>query len=373
MKALYMDNAATSFPKPRGVIEAMVKYQKEIGASAGRGSYPNALKTGEVLYETRVILKKLFNLKLKPERIIFTFNATDGLNLVIKGAGLKKGDSVLISNYEHNSVIRPLNELNSRLGIEVIVAEVSEFEKKIKKNTKMVVLNHASNVTGFIQDFEKVSQFAKRKGLIFIVDAAQSAGCIEIDLSNSYFSAFCFPGHKSLLGPLGTGAVIINDGFDFLTLKEGGTGSVSEKDTQPDFYPDKYESGSHNAIGIFGLHSALKWILNKGVKNIRKNEKELVDTFIKEISKNPNIIIYDKNVERAPVISVNVVGISPQKLADILYKKFKIMVRAGLHCSPLAHKKIGTYPSGTCRFSFGPFIRIDEVLYAAKSLNSVAS
>lgn len=373
MKKLYLDNAATTFPKPPGMIEAMVKYQNEIGASAGRGSYPAAVKTGRVIYETRLLIKKLFNAPSSPERIIFTFNATDGLNLVIKGAGLKSGDSVLISNYEHNSVIRPLNELKKRTGIDVVVSSVSEFKKNLNKRTKMIVLNHASNVTGYIQDINEAAEIAKRHGLIFIIDAAQSAGSIEIDLSRLYFSAFCFPGHKGLLGPLGTGGVIINDGFDFMTLKEGGTGSVSEKDIQPDFYPDRYESGSHNAIGIFGLNAALKWILKKGVKAIRKHEKELLELFLKEISKNPNIIVYDKHVERVAVISVNVIGYTPQQLSEVLYRKYGIMTRSGLHCSPLAHKKIATYPHGTCRFSFGPFLKKEDVVYVIEALNKIAS
>lgn len=380
MTEIYFDNAATSFPKPKEVLKTICDYSRNLGASAGRGAYPRALATGKLIYDTRQSLAKIFNIS-DASRMIFTFNCTDGLNLAIQGLKWKKGDEAIITMLEHNSVIRPLNTLKEKVGIKIKkigcssegFLNLADLRRAITKKTKLIAVLHASNVTGTIQPIAAVGLLSRRHSIPFLVDAAQSAGVLAIDVREANIDLLAFPGHKALLGPLGTGGLYIAPGLDLAPLKTGGTGSISEQEVQPDFMPDKYEAGSHNALGIAGLKAALDYIQNIGISQIRKHEKELTGYFLKELRKIPGIIVYgfgdaDRQVA---VVSLNLAGFIPNQLAKLLSEKYGLMTRAGIHCAPLAHQTIGTYPLGTVRFSFGYFNTLSQADYALRCLRKI--
>lgn len=376
---IYLDNAATSYPKPKSVYQEVMRAMTEYGANPGRGSHAMAVEGARVIYETRELMAQLFNLD-DPMKVIFTFNATDGLNQAIKGV-LNPGDHVVTTTMEHNSVLRPIKELE-RYGIENTIVQcaadgsvnVDDIEAAVKSNTKLVVTTHVSNLTGTIMPVGEIGQMCRRRGVLYLVDGAQSAGVLDIDVKKDNIDLLAVPGHKGLLGPQGTGALLINCDAEIKQMKEGGTGSESSSMMQPRFYPDKLEAGTHNLPGIAGLNAGLKYILNKGTKSVYSHEKKLLDIFINEIKKNRKIKIYGpENINnRCGVVPVNIEGIDSSEVAYRLDTEYGIAVRPGLHCAPLAHKTIGTEKIGAVRFSVGPFNKRTDIITAIKALNDIS-
>lgn len=376
---IYLDNAATTYPKPKSVYKNVMDAMTKYGANPGRGSHAMAIEGARVIYETRELLAELFNLD-DPMKVILTFNATDGLNMAIKGI-LRPGDHVVTTAMEHNSVLRPIKELEN-IGVENTIVScshegkinVQDIEAAIKTNTRMVVTTHVSNLTGTIFPIEKIGEMCKRRNVLYLVDGSQSAGVLEIDMQKQHIDFLAVPGHKGLLGPQGTGALLINSDAEIKEIKEGGTGSESSNPHQPNFYPDKLEAGTHNLPGIAGLNAGLKYILNKGTKSILSHEKNILETFINEMRKNPKIVIYgpeDIN-DRSGVVPVNIAGMDSSEVAYILDTEYNIAVRPGLHCAPLAHKTIGTENIGAVRFGIGPFTKRSDVIAAVKALNEIS-
>ena len=381
---LYLDNAATSFPKPPEVLQAMVHYATQIGASAGRGAYAEAQASAAVLRTCRERLCKLFNGK-EANQFIFTLNCTDALNTAIQGL-LRSGDHAITTWMDHNSVLRPYNALAAERGIEythvavdpiTCVADPADIKKAIRPNTKLIAVVHGSNVTGTVQHIREIGKIAREAGIAFLVDAAQSAGHVPIDVQADYIDLLAFPGHKGLLGPLGTGGLYIRPGLEkvLTPLRYGGTGSISEQDVQPEFMPDKFEAGSHNAIGIAGLSAGVEWVLNKTVKTLFEHDQMLCRTFM-ECAENVDGLRYlgPQGIrDRMGVFSVQVGNYEPLQLAQRLENEFGILTRPGLHCAPLAHKHLGTVNAGgTTRLSFGPFLTPLDVKYAADALATIA-
>lgn len=375
---IYLDNAATSYPKPESVYRAIDKCFREYGANPGRAGHKLALQAGRAIYETRELICKLFNIS-NPMQIVFTSNATDSLNLGIKGI-LKKGDHVITSSMEHNSVIRPIKALEE-FGVENTIVQcnqegfidVSDIKKSIKNNTKLIAITHGSNVTGTIMPIKEIGKISKENNILFLVDAAQTAGVYDIDVEEMSIDLLAFPGHKSLLGPQGTGALYVREGIDLKQMKEGGTGSKSESLLQPDIVPDRYESGTPNTPGIVGLGAGIRFILEKGIENIRKHEESLTDYMLKELKTIDEIIIYGlkDSKKQASVISINIGNADSSEVSFLLDKAFNIAVRSGLHCAPLAHKTLGSFEQGTVRFSIGYFNTKEDIDRAIEAIRKI--
>lgn len=364
---IYLDNAATSFPKPSEVYEEVLNCMKNYGANPGRGSHDMAVKSALKIMDTRALICELFNMP-SPFNLIFTSNATESLNIAIKGA-LKRGDHVISTVIEHNSVLRPLHSL-SKSGVEITLVGVdkagyvnsNDIKKEIKENTKMIIINHASNVLGSIQDIESIGKFSKENGIVFMVDASQSAGVIPIDVENAHIDLLAFPGHKGLLGPQGTGGLFIREGIKLKNFKEGGTGSNSHFMVQPDFIPDQFESGTLNTPGIAGLCEGIKFIKRIGIDNIQKCEEELLSLLLEELKKLSYVKIYgnDSIKQRSAVLSFNIDGIDASIVGEQL-NEGGIAVRTGYHCAPLIHEVIGTEYAGTVRVSPGYFNTFEDI------------
>lgn len=379
---VYLDNASTTFPKPKAVSEAMYNFLINIGGNPGRSNHDNALETNRLLLEARESIASFFNFN-KMENVIFTSNITSSLNILINGI-LKKGDHVITSSMEHNSVIRPLYSLkeNNIIELDIISADSfgfispADIENKIKENTKLVVITHASNVFGSIQPIREIGEVCKKHNIFFVIDSAQSAGVLNIDFKDFNLSALAFTGHKSLFGPQGTGGFIINDDLNSICSPYalGGTGSLSYSLTQPDFLPDKFESGTLNMPGICGLLEGIKFIKNEGLNTIYEKNSYLRSYLVEELHNINNVILYD-SIEKADsytsCVSFNIKGLDTSELSYLLDSDYNIKNRSGLHCSPLAHKTIGTYPSGTVRLSISYFNTKDEIDYAISSINNI--
>lgn len=384
-RRLYLDNAATSFPKPREVMEAMARYAAELGASAGRGAYQEAVETGAILTDCRRRLNRLFNGQ-NPDHFIFTLNCSDSLNLAIKGLiDPRESGHAICTHIDHNSILRPLRAMEeygwidtTRVPVESSTGLVDsdDIRKAIRRDTRLIAITHVSNVTGTIQPIRQVGQIAREAGIPFIVDAAQSAGHLPIDVQADAIDLLAAPGHKGLLGPLGTGFLYVRPGLEkrLRPLKEGGTGSVSELDRQPDFLPDKYEPGSHNAIGIAGLSQGVRWVAEQTVEKLAAQELDLVRTFLDGIDIDGLSSYGPQGVKhRTGVFSIRLEGYEPQELAAILESSYGILTRAGIHCAPLAHEAIGTATlGGTTRLSFGPFVTRQDVKFATDALAQIA-
>ncbi|QXM07390.1 aminotransferase class V-fold PLP-dependent enzyme [Crassaminicella indica] len=375
---IYLDNAATTYPKPEMVYVAMDKCMREYGANPGRAGHQLALEAGRAIYKTRELICKLFNID-NPMQIIFTCNATDSLNLALKGI-LKQGDHIITTSMEHNSMIRPIVTLE-KLGIEYTVIQcdkkgmidTQDIEKAIKENTKMIATTHASNVAGTLMPIEEIGEIAEKNNIIYLVDAAQTAGVYNIDVEKMNIDLLAAPGHKGLLGPQGTGFLYIREGLDLQQMKEGGTGSKSELLTQPEIIPDRYESGTPNTPGIVGLGAGIEFILKEGIEKIRKHEEELTAYMISELQKIDNVRIYGPldAKKQAAVISINIEDEDSSEISYILDKVFHIAVRSGLHCAPMAHKTMGTFEQGTVRFSLGYFNTKEDVEKAVEALKKI--
>lgn len=378
MSMVYLDNAATTWPKPETVYLTVEKAMREWGGNPGRSGHQMSLLAGKVIEETRFSLARLFN-AAEPDRIIFTLNTTEAINLAIKGL-VKSGDHIITGSMEHNSVARPLEGLKDK-GIEVTKVSTSPFwgvepidiEKAIQKNTKMVVLNHASNVTGTINPIGEIGKLCLKHEIIFLVDAAQTAGTIPIDVQKMNIDLLAFPGHKGLLGPQGVGGLVISPAVSPRPLKEGGTGSDSKSLLQPEPSPDRYESGTPNTPGIAGLGTGVKFILEQGLAKIQEKENALMSRLLEGLQQISGVILYGPTsaTERAAVVSINLEGIDSLEAAMILDQAFNIAVRAGLHCAPDAHSVLGTLDKGTIRISLGYFNTeedIDSILTALTCL-----
>ncbi len=377
---IYLDNAATTFPKPECVINAMVYAQKFVGANAGRGGHRMTMRAGELVYLTREKAAEMFN--CDSEKVIFTNNCTISLNTAIKGA-VKKGSHVIISCLEHNSVLRPVHRLYEKGEITYSVARVnpyssdetvSNFLSLIGKNTSAVVCTMVSNVFGTVMPIEKLGRELKRRGITFIVDAAQSAGTFKIDMKKMNIDILCMPGHKGLFGPMGTGMLILGDGIDIDSLCQGGTGSSSMSEKQPDVYPDKLESGTVNLPGVWGLKKGMDYISSVGGEEaIHSKEKYLCRMLKEDINCMRNIRLYDDigGIAPAPVVAFNVKNIRCEETADLLNSD-NIAVRAGYHCAYLAHKNFAQNENGVVRVSPGWFNTKKDIKNFVISLNKIA-
>ncbi|MBK1812971.1 aminotransferase class V-fold PLP-dependent enzyme [Clostridium sp. YIM B02505] len=380
---VYIDNAATSFPKPESVYDSVLDCMKRYCANPGRGSHKLSLECEMKIIDTRQKISELFNID-DIMNVIFTSNTTEGLNIAIKGV-LKSGDHVITTSIEHNSVYRPLRKLKE-IGVEVSIVSVDEkgyinldeLQKNIKINSKALIINHGSNVLGTVQDIEKIGRIAKKNNLIFIVDAAQTAGVFNIDVKKMNIDIMAFPGHKCLYGPQGIGGLYIGDSVNVDTFKEGGTGSNSNIMEQPDFMPDKFESGTLNTPGIVGLGAGIDFISKIGIDVIRKHDQELAVYLTTELQKLPYISMYGENdcEKKCPVVSFNVDGYDSSEIGEFFNSR-DIYLRTGYHCAPIIHNIIGTKNLGTVRASFGYFNTIEDVeklvatikeLYGQKSI-----
>lgn len=379
MEYINLNYAATSAKKPEQSINAMTAYlNRNQFASPGRGG-EGALSESRILIDARLALCRLLNVR-RPEEIIFTSNATTALNMAINGLA-KKDCHILSTAMEHNAVARPLTLLAESSGCQIDFIPVSKdgqidfslLESAIKPNTRFMVMTHSSNVTGAVLDYEKAAEIAKKHHLYFILDAAQTAGYLNIDFQNSNIDILVFTGHKSLMGPSGTGGFavkkeIVSEISPFVT---GGTGSASHLLTQPDFLPDKFESGTPNMLGLIGLKESVAFILEKGIENIRNEEDKLVQAFLDGIEGLPLDICSPRKAPRTPVVSIRPHTMDSSYLSSLLFEKYNIITRPGLHCSPLCHKTIGTYPEGTLRFSFGYFTTAHEIDSAVQALKDI--
>lgn len=380
MKKIYLDNSATSFPKPKEVGAAMLEYMESIGTNVGRGAYQSAYQADSLVFEARERVQKLFRAE-DSKNVLFTMNVTQSLNQLIKGL-LKEGDHVLISSLEHNAVMRPLEQMK-KLGVtytqipcdEEGRTDVPAISSLVCPNTKAIIMIHASNVCGTIQPIDAVGDICAKMGLIFIVDAAQTAGCVDIDMKAMNIDALAFTGHKSMMGPQGIGGFLISDALasQLDVLVSGGTGSLSHALEMPEFLPDRFEAGTPNIPGIVGLSAALGYIEKVGVDNIRQQEMALTMQFIQGLESIEGVkIIGPKTmIDRTAAVSIVIESMDMASVAHQLDSAYGIMTRVGIHCSPCAHRALGTYPAGTIRFSFGHFNTSDDVDAALEALSKI--
>jgi cysteine desulfurase family protein len=377
---IYFDNAATSWPKPETVYQAVDTCLRQSGANPGRSAHRMGLDASRLVTEARSLAARLFNAP-DPLRIIFTYNTTEALNLGLKGL-LQPGDHVVTDSLAHNSVTRPLALLSGR-GVEVTKLPASladgvhpaQVEAAVQTNTRLIVLAHASNVSGTLNDIRAVGAIARSRGVLFLVDAAQTAGSFPLDVQAMHIDLLAFPGHKGLLGPQGVGGLYLREGLLLTPLKEGGTGSHSESPLQPEACPERYESGTLGTPAIAGLAAGLKFLMSEGIHRIREKERLLTDCLLRGLSEIPGVTVYGPppGTERAALVSFNIQGLSPSITASILDQSFGIAARAGLHCSPEAHKALATLPEGAVRFSVGYFNTAAEVEQALNAVQSIAA
>lgn len=377
---IYLDNAATTYPKPDRVYDAVMDCMKNYCANPGRAGHKLAMKAAREIYDARENIAKLFNID-NPMNIVFTNNATDSLNLAIKGV-VRDGDHIITTSMEHNSVIRPIKSLE-KYGVENTIVKcdkdgflnIEDLKKEIKPNTKLIVTTHASNVCGTIIDIKSVGEVAKDNNILYLVDASQTAGVYDINVAEINVDMIAAPGHKCLLGPQGTGILYIREGLSINILKEGGTGSKSEDLFQPDLLPDKYESGTHNTPGIVGLNEGVKFILEKGTDNIRDYEEKLCQYMLDKLEDVQNIKVYGPkdSKKRAAVISINIDNMDSGEITYILDSEYDIATRSGIHCSPLAHETLGTLEQGAVRFSLGYFNTKEDIDKAIGALQEISN
>lgn len=375
---IYLDNGATTFPKPKVVTDKIMECYLGYAGNPGRSGHKLAMKMDLEIYETREKICKLIN-GTEVLNVIFTFNATDSLNLAIKGV-LEEGDHVITTSMEHNSVLRPLNQLRKDGKIELSIVYADEkgyidpqkiFEA-LTPNTKMIVTTHMSNVFGTIVDIKAIGDFCKENNILYLVDASQSIGVLDIDVQEMNIDLLAFPGHKALFGPMGTGALYIKEGIIVKPLKEGGTGSYSHSIDQPDLYPDSLESGTPNGVGIIALGKGIDFINEVGLENIRNHEMSLKNHFIELLKDNEDVILYGTLDDRqGAVVSLNVKDMDSSEISYILSDEFDIYTRPGFHCAPLAHKTMGTEELGAIRFSFGYYNTLEEIDKTVEALLNI--
>lgn len=362
MNKIYLDNGSTSFPKAPGVGKAMANFIENVGVNIGRGGYEEAYSAAEVVLDTREKLCKLFHFD-QPENVVFTSGITASMNILLKGL-LQPGDRVLTTSMEHNAVMRPLRQLEQK-GVEVVLIPCKrdgtlDFEAFIDlatPGTRALVMTHASNMCGTVMPVKDVAEYCQTLGIWTIVDCAQSAGILTIDMEDWGVDAIAFAGHKGLLGPQGIGGFLITDDLaaEVDPLLSGGTGSISHLETVPDFMPDRFEPGTQNLPGIFGLHAALSYLEKVGIEKIYQHEMALAERLLKGLSQLEGIRVVGRPqlTGRTAVVSVDFLQMDNADAAFLLEDKYGIMTRCGLHCAPQAHKSVGTYPQGTVRFAPG--------------------
>jgi cysteine desulfurase family protein len=375
---IYLDNGATTFPKPKVVTDKIMECYLGYAGNPGRSGHKLAMKMDLEIYETREKICKLIN-GTEVLNVIFTFNATDSLNLAIKGV-LEEGDHVITTSMEHNSVLRPLNQLrkDGKIELSIVYADdkgyidPQKIFEALTPNTKMIVTTHMSNVFGTIVDIKAIGDFCKENNILYLVDASQSIGVLDIDVQEINIDLLAFPGHKALFGPMGTGALYIKEGIIVKPLKEGGTGSYSHSIDQPDLYPDSLESGTPNGVGIIALGKGIDFINEVGLENIRNHEMSLKNHFIELLKDNEDVILYGTLDDRqGAVVSLNVKDMDSSEISYILSDEFDIYTRPGFHCAPLAHKTMGTEELGAIRFSFGYYNTLEEVEKTVEALLNI--
>jgi cysteine desulfurase/selenocysteine lyase len=378
----YLDNAASSWPKPDETWQAMEHFMRSVGANPGRSGHRRSIEAGRILIETREALAELFGID-DPLRIVFTRNATESLNLTVHGL-LRPGDHCITSSMEHNSVMRPLRLLEKK-GVAVTVVPCSsqgelnplEIEKNIKANTRLIIITHASNVTGTLMPINQIGKIARQHTVLSCIDASQTAGAYPIDVMQMQIDFLAFTGHKSLYGPQGTGGLYIREGLEkeLEPLMQGGTGSRSESQEQPHFMPDKYESGTPNTVGIAGLGAGARFILAQGIAQIRAKEQGLTRMLIEGLESIPGVCLCGcgKDEKQVAICSFTIAERTSSEVTMELDEKFAIMSRPGLHCAPIAHQTIETFPQGTVRLSAGYFTTEEEINLALEAVGKIAA
>ena len=381
IKLIYLDNGATSFPKPEEVYEFMDTFYRNYGVNPGRSGYDLCLEAGEIVENTRKMLTNFFNGD-DPNRLCFSYNSTDALNLIINGM-LKEGDHAITTTLDHNSVIRPLYHQYKFNGVEVDYipfdskgfVDPNDFTKKIKKNTKLVIVNHASNVIGTIQPVKEIGRLCKERGIPFAVDSSQSAGKIPVDIKELNIDVVAFTGHKSLLGPTGIGGLYVSEGIEIRHTRAGGTGVRSAVPTHLYEYPYRLEYGTPNTVGIAGLYAGLNWIEKKGLANLHKNEMKLTTMLRDGLKDIENVTMYcqDDMTNHISILPFNIDGLEALNTGTILDVDYNIATRTGLHCAPLTHKQLGTIDiHGAVRFGIGPFNTEEHIKTAINAVKEIA-
>ncbi|MBR5577435.1 MAG: aminotransferase class V-fold PLP-dependent enzyme [Lachnospiraceae bacterium] len=375
---IYLDNAATTLKKPKEVIEAVSVALENVGNS-GRGAHPVTLNSSRSIFQTRRKMAKLLGAK-SPDEIVFTMNSTESLNIAIKGI-LQSGDHVITTRLEHNSVLRPLYEMESR-GVEVTLLPADyrgnisyeDMEMAMRENTKAIVITHGSNLTGNVVDIKKVAEIAKKCKILLIVDASQTAGFLDIDVQEMDIDILCFTGHKSLLGPQGTGGMYVKTGVKVNPLLTGGSGILTFDREHPRQMPEALEAGTMNGHGLAGLNAALDFLEREGLENIRKKELELMWLFYEKVKEIPQVLVYGDYSKpiRCPIVALNIGNLSSAMVSDILAVEYEIATRAGGHCAPLMHEVLRTKEQGAVRFSFSYFNTVEEVEAAVKAVRKIA-
>ena len=379
---IYLDNGATTYPKPKSVITSVTRAMTEFGANAGRGAYKMAVDTTEQIYLCRKTVADFFNAP-SSENVIFTYNCTMALNMAVKGLAVK-GAHFVISDLEHNAVLRPLEKLSIDGICSYSIAKVERderktlqnFENAIKRNTVAIICTGASNVFGIIPPHKALSNLAHKNGILFIMDSAQTAGVLPINMAEDGIDVLCCAGHKGLMGPTGTGILMFGGDIPLNTIIEGGTGSNSAVAAQPNILPDRFESGTPNIPGIIGLRRGVEFVRETGVRNIYRHETELIKYLQRNIQNNGKIKLYtdffDSGQRLAPILSFNIDGIHSEQTASVL-SDMGIAVRAGLHCAPLAHRKMNTEDTGTVRICPSFFTKKTDIDFVIKSIRKIAN
>ena len=378
---IYLDNGATSFPKPEEVYTYMDQYYRRLGVNPGRSGYDICMEAGEVVENTRKALTKFFNGK-DPNRLCFTYNATDALNLIIFGI-LQEGDHAITTTVDHNSVLRPLYHFSEFGGGEVDYipfdskgfVNPDDIKKRFKSNTKLVIVNHASNVIGTIQPVKEIGRLCKENGIIFAVDASQSAGKIPVDMEELNLDIVAFTGHKSLLGPTGIGGLYIREGIEIKHTRAGGTGVRSAVKTHLYEYPYRLEYGTLNTLGVSGLSAGIKWILEHGLDNLHEHEMKLTSKLREGLHNVEGITLYvqDDLTDHISIFLFNVDGMEAMNTGTILDVDYNIACRTGLHCAPLVHDQLGTTEiHGGVRFGIGPFNTEEHIQIAVQAVKDIA-
>jgi cysteine desulfurase family protein len=379
---IYLDNGATSFPKPDEVYTFMDHFYRNFGVNPGRSGFDLCMETGEVVEETRKLLTDFFN-GTDPNRLCFSYNSTDALNLIIFGI-LQEGDHAMSTTLEHNSVLRPLYHLEKNSGVEVDYipfdnrgfVDPDDFLKKFKKNTKLVVVNHASNVIGTIQPIKEIGKYCRENGIVFALDSSQSAGKIPIDMEEMYVDVVAFTGHKSLLGPTGIGGLYVREGIEIRHTRAGGTGVRSAVRTHLDEYPYRLEYGTGNIVGIAGLNAGLKWVKKVGMDNIHRQEMRLTDKLrdgLKDVE-GVRLYVQDNLDDHIGIFLFNIDGLEAMNTGTILDVDYNIACRTGLHCAPLVHVGLGTDKiHGAVRFGIGPFNTEEHIQTAVEAVKELAA
>ncbi len=375
---IYLNCAATSYTRPECVVQAVTSALNGMGSS-GRGASKSELASARIVFEARENMAQLLGFS-HPDRICFTANATEALNMAIMGL-VRSGDHVVATDWDHNSMLRPLHRLvdQANIKLDYVRADskgnliMEDFENLVDENTRLVCVTHQSNLTGNICDLERIANIVHEKGAYLLVDAAQSAGAMSIDIDKLGIDVVCFTGHKALLGPQGTGGIAVSPHVEVSSVIEGGTGVLSFERRQPAVYPEHLEAGTLNTHGLAGLGASTSWILEKGIDVIREHDNALLNQFLTEISDIDGIEIYgDHSSNHGPVVSLNLENMSSSSLSDILSYEFDIATRAGAHCAPRMHRALGTQDTGAVRFSWNWFTTSEDVHHATSALRSLS-